>query len=258
LTVPERWEERHSLTGRCGIVTGAGSGIGRAVAVEFGMRGARVVAWDVRLPQVEETVKVLEDAGCRAIAAEVDVCNADGVRRAVEDAVRRFGGVDLLANCAGVLEPTSFGEIGLEEWSRVLAVNLTGSFISCQAVYAHMKERGYGRVVNISSSAGRSTSDLGGAHYTVSKAGVLGLTRHLAKEGGPEITANAVCPGIIETPMAHTYGSPERLEGIRQHLPLRRLGTPQDVADLVAFLVSDAGSYITGESIEIDGGELMI
>jgi len=252
------WEERHRLGGRTAIVTGAGSGIGRAVALEFGHRGAHVAAWDVRLPEARDTARILEASGHSAYAAEVDVCNAVNVVQAVDEATRRFGGVDLLANCAGILAPTGFADIDLDEWSRILAVNLTGSFICCQAVYRSMKQRGYGRIVNISSSAGRSTSDLGGAHYTVSKAGVLGLTRHLAKEGGPEITANAVCPGIIDTPMARMHSTPEQLEVIREHLPLRRLGTPQDVADLVAFLVSEAGSYITGESIEIDGGELMI
>lgn len=252
------WQDRLSLAGQAGIVTGAGSGMGRAIATEIGRRGADVAVWDINASDAQETVEMMIEAGCNAYASQVDVSMADSVQQARDEAIHRFGAVDILVNCAGILRTTSFGEIKLEEWEQILAVNLTGVFLCCQAVFAHMKKRGSGRIVNISSSAGRSTSDLGGAHYTVSKAGVLGLTRHLAKEGGPEIAANAVCPGIIDTPMSRTYGTEERIEEIRQHLPLRRIGTSEDVADLVAFLVSDAASYITGESIEIDGGELMI
>jgi len=176
----------------------------------------------------------------------------------VADLQSRYGKIDFLVNNAGILYPTCIEELTPAEWQEVIDVNLTGVFHCSLAVFPIMKRQGDGRIVNISSSAGRSTSDLGGVHYTASKAGVLGLTRHFAKEGGPEIRVNAVCPGLIETPMSARFGTPERLEEVRRRLPLKRLGKPEEVAALVAFLLSDNASYITGESVEIDGGELMI
>ena len=232
--------------------------MGRAVAVEMARRGAEVAVWDINATAVADTAKTIEAEGHVAYASAVNVTSIVEIHSATEDVIAHCGRIDILVNCAGILYPTPFPKIKPEEWAQVLDVNLNGAFYCCQAVFECMKKQKFGRIVNISSSAGRSTSDLGGAHYTVSKAGVLGLTRHLAKEGGPEITVNAVCPGIIDTPMARTYGTEQQIEEIRRHLPLRRIGTPEDVADLVAFLASDAASYITGESIEIDGGELMI
>lgn len=173
-------------------------------------------------------------------------------------ALSAHGSSDILVNCAGVLRTTRIDAITSAEWDLVLDVNLKGTFLCSQAVLPAMKEREYGRIVNISSSAGRSVSTLGGAHYTAAKAGVLGFTRALAKEVARfGITANAICPGLIDTEMARSNCSPERLRAYEESFPISRLGTPQEVATLVLFLVSDA-AYITGASVDINGGDLML
>jgi NAD(P)-dependent dehydrogenase (short-subunit alcohol dehydrogenase family) len=147
----------------------------------------------------------------------------------------------------------------LEEWEKTLAVNLTGSFICTKAVVPIMKKAKFGRIVNISSSAGRSVSTLGGAHYTASKAGLLGLTRAVAKEVAPwGITVNAVCPGLFDTRMARRTTTADELNEFIRSFPIKRLGLPAEVGDLVVFLCSDQASYITGASIDINGGDLMI
>jgi len=246
------------LVGKVAIVTGAAAGMGEAIARTLAARGASIAICDVDAEGATRVVRAIEEGGGTSASWRIDVSDGEVVHRVAADVKRRFGVVQILVNNAGILYPTRFEDMTDEEWHRTLGVNLTGAFHFCKAVYPEMKKTGWGRIVNVSSSAGRSTSDLGGVHYTVSKAGLLGLTRHLAKEAGPEITVNAVCPGIIDTGMAARFGTPERIEAIRRHLPLKRIGAPQDVANLVAFLASDDAAYITGESIEIDGGELMI
>ena len=246
------------IKGRVAMVTGGGRGIGRAVAELLAQQGAIVAVCDVAEENAEAVAKGIKENGGQACAYKLDVRDYEAVNGVVADLQSRYGKIDFLVNNAGILYPTCIEELTPAEWQEVIDVNLTGVFHCSLAVFPIMKRQGDGRIVNISSSAGRSTSDLGGVHYTASKAGVLGLTRHFAKEGGPEIRVNAVCPGLIETPMSARFGTPERLEEVRSCLPLKRLGKPEEVAALVAFLLSDNASYITGESIEIDGGELMI
>ncbi|MBS3765784.1 SDR family oxidoreductase [Candidatus Bipolaricaulota bacterium] len=246
---------------RVAIVTGAGQGMGKKITKTLAERGATVVACDIDEEKVNESAKEIEDDSqvySEVLAAAVDVSDYGEVMEMVDEVRDRYGNIHILVNNAGILYPTKIEEVTPEEWQEVIDVNLTGVFNCSRAVYPHMKENGYGKILNNASSAGRSTSDLGGVHYTASKAGVLGITRHFAKEGGPELNVNAICPGIINTDMVDTFGSEEQLQHIRDSLPLKRLGTTEDIADLVAFLVSDESSYITGETIEIDGGELMI
>jgi len=246
------------IKGRVAMVTGGGRGIGRAIAELLAQQGAIVAVCDVAEESAEAVAEGIKRNGGQVCAYKLDVRDYEAVNGVVADLQSRYGKIDFLVNNAGILYPTYIEELTPAEWQEVIDVNLTGVFHCSLAVFPIMKRQGDGRIVNISSSAGRSTSDLGGVHYTASKAGVLGLTRHFAKEGGPEIRVNAVCPGLIETPMSARFGTPERLEEVRSRLPLKRLGKPEEVAALVAFLLSDNASYITGESIEIDGGELMI
>lgn len=177
------------------------------------------------------------------------------VRRTLD----RFGRVDILVNNAAMARSTRFPDLTAEEWREALEVNLTAPFLLTKAVLPTMKAQQYGRIVNVSSSAGRTVSTLGGAHYTASKAGLLGLTRAAAKELGKYgITVNAVCPGMIDTELTHENASPELLERLAASYPIPRLGTALEVADLICFAASESAGYITGASFDINGGDLMM
>jgi NAD(P)-dependent dehydrogenase (short-subunit alcohol dehydrogenase family) len=197
--------------------------------------------------------------GTRALAVPGDV-GAPGVPdEIVRRSIERFGRVDILVNNAAHARSTRFPALSAEEFRDALEVNLVAPFLLTKAVLPAMQAQRYGRIINISSSAGRTVSTLGGAHYTASKAGLLGLTRAAAKELGPfGITVNAVCPGMIDTELTHENASPELLERLAAGYPVPRLGTAREVADLVCFAASDAAGYITGTSLDINGGDLMM
>ena len=198
--------------------------------------------------------------GAEAIDVPGDVSSPEDVTRVVEETMSRFGRVDILVNNAGISSTTRPLEmIGDDEWSRVVDVNLRGVFLFMRAVLPHMKNQRSGKIVNVSSSAGRSVSTFCGAHYTASKAGVLGLSRHAAFEAAPfNVNVNAVAPGTIDTPMLREDASEERIAEEARNIPLGRLGTEEDEANLVAFLVSEEASFITGATIDINGGDLII
>jgi NAD(P)-dependent dehydrogenase (short-subunit alcohol dehydrogenase family) len=251
--------ELEPLQGRVAIVTGAGQGMGRAVARALAQRGATVVVNDVRPESAEATAAELRSFGVEALAIPIDVIDAAAVRAMVARSVDRFGAVHILINNAGVLRPTKVIDIPEDEWDWVIAVNLKGTFLCSQAVLPSMKAAGWGRIVNFSSTAGKNVSTVGGAHYTAAKAGVLGFTRHLAKEVAAHgITVNAVCPGLIDTEMVRATIDDARTEAYARSFPIPRLGRPEEVAELVAFLASDRAAYITGASLDINGGDLMI
>ena len=171
----------------------------------------------------------------------------------------RFGRIDVLVNNAALPLTTRFEQITADEWRRALEVNLTVPFLLTQAVLPIMKSQRYGRIVNISSTAGRMVSTLGGAHYTASKTGLLGLTRASAKELGKYgITVNAVCPGMIDTELTRESASSEALERLARGFPVPRLGTAREVAELICFAASEAAAYITGASLDVNGGDLMM
>jgi len=191
------------------------------------------------------------------LALSVDVTRKEQIQEAVGQVLARWGRIDILVNNAGIYEVLPIEAISEEQWDRVLAVNLKGAFLCCQAVIPTMKRQGSGSIVSMASSAGKSGGTLSGAHYAVSKAGVICLTKQLARELGPHgITANAVAPGRIDTPMIH-LASDEENEAFRLRTPLGRLGTPEDVAGAVVFLVSDEASFITGEIVDVNGGLLI-
>jgi 3-oxoacyl-[acyl-carrier protein] reductase len=248
------------LSGKVAIVTGAGRGMGKATALTLAREGAAVVVNDVRPELVEAVVNEIEAAGGRALAVVADVSQEAEVRAMVDATTERFGTVDILVNNAGILRSTSPVEtIPLEEWELMMTVNITGVFLCTKAVLPIMKAKRSGKIVNISSSAGRSTSTFGGAHYTTSKAAVLGLSRHTAREAAPyNINVNAVAPGSMDTEMVRELATPEHIQSESQKIPLRRLGTAQDEANLVAFLCSEESSYITGATIDINGGDLIL
>jgi NAD(P)-dependent dehydrogenase (short-subunit alcohol dehydrogenase family) len=244
------------FVGRVAIVTGAARGLGRAAAERLYERGA-AVAVNVRDRDRAEVVATA--LGERAIAVPGDIA-ADGTPETiVRSVLERFGRVDILVNNAALARSTRFPDLSAREWREALEVNLTAPFLLTKAVLPAMKSQRYGRIINISSSAGRMVSTLGGAHYTASKAGLLGLTRAAAKELGKfGITVNAVCPGMIDTELTHEHATPELLERLATGYPVPRLGTAREVADLICFAASEAAGYVTGTSLDINGGDLMM
>jgi len=247
------------LRDRVALVTGAAQGMGRAIALAFASSGARVAVNDLQPEACEALATEIRRRGGLSLPVPGDVAQARDVQGIVEATIREFGSIDILVNNAGILRRTRFGDVTEEEWDEVCDVNLKGTFLCSKAVFPAMKSRGSGRIVNISSSAGRSVSTLGGVHYTASKAGVLGLTRAMAKEMAVfGITVNAICPGLIDTDMVETTTTPEEREAYIESFPIHRLGTPEEVADLARFLASEEAAYITGASIDINGGDLMM
>ena len=241
------------------IVTGAGGGIGRATATALARRGALVVAVDIDASAADATAAAIMSLGGAAVAVAADISGPEGASIMVEAALSCGSGIAILVNGAGILRRSLAIEISPTEWGDVVASNLSGPFFASVAVYPHMMANGWGRIVNVASMAGRATSTLGGAHYTAAKAGLLGLTRHLAREWTPHgITVNAVSPGIIRTPMVERNTDPIALERIRTAIPSGRLGTPEEVANVICFLASAEASYVTGANVDIHGGELII
>ena len=242
------------------IVTGAGRGMGRACVLAFAAEGAMVGLIDIKTEEIDQIAAQIRAEGGRALALHCDVSKLAEVNRSVEAVTAEFKTVDILVNNAGLLKSTTpLEEITEEEWDLILNVNLKSMFLFSRTVLPIMRAKGYGKIVNVSSSAGRSTSELGGAHYTVSKTGVLGLTRHTAREyGAYGINVNSVCPGLVETPMIREEASQERLDHWLEQIPLGRFADPSEEADLVLFLASDQAKYITGATIDFNGGSLLV
>jgi NAD(P)-dependent dehydrogenase (short-subunit alcohol dehydrogenase family) len=252
----DRADPMTDFAGRVAIVTGAARGLGRAVAARLHQRGA-AVAVNVRDRGRAESVAA--SIGERTLAVPGDIAAAGMPDEIVRLTLERFGRIDIVVNNAALARSTRFPDLTAAEWREALEVNLTAPFLLTKAALPAMKAQRYGRIVNISSSAGRTVSTLGGAHYTASKAGLLGLTRAAAKELGQYgITVNAVCPGMIDTELTHENATPELLARLAASYPVPRLGTSLEVADLICFAASEAAGYITGASFDINGGDLMM
>jgi 3-oxoacyl-[acyl-carrier protein] reductase len=238
------------------LITGAARGFGKATAKRFLDQGAQVA---VNVRTEERADSLARELGDRTFPVGGDIRDPAIVKTIVNRCIERFGRVDVLVNNAAIVSGSRFEEITGAEWRDTIETNLTAAFLLMQEVVPLMKDRSYGRIINVSSLAGRSVSTLGGAHYTASKAGLLGLTRAAAKElGRYGITVNAVCPGLFDTELTRANATPERLRTLMQTFPVPRLGSPEEVADLVCFLASSAAGYINGASIDINGGTLMI
>jgi 3-oxoacyl-[acyl-carrier protein] reductase len=265
------------LGGRVALVTGGSRGLGHADALTLGRAGADVVIADIQvesdsgeeaerygpmaqaaraqgLVYSEATAQEICDMGRRAAAVKCDVTDRVQVQDVVQRVVDEFGAVDILVNNAGTLDHLAqLPDQQPELWERDLRVNLTGSFNCAQAVWPHMKERGWGRIVNMASVAG-TLGGFGQASYSATKAGLLGLTRTLALEGARHgITCNAIVPGIIATE-AFNFGNPDMNERMVKRTAMRRTGEPQDIANAIAFLCSDLAGYITGVGLNVSGG----
>jgi NAD(P)-dependent dehydrogenase (short-subunit alcohol dehydrogenase family) len=245
---------------RTAVVTGASSGIGRAIALALATEGAHVVIGDLQEPSRLEdekgsTAAAIREAGGSAMFVECDVGRSADVTRLVDSAVDAYGGVDILVNNAGVFVRNPITEVTEDEWDRVLAVNLKGYYLSCRAALPVMIGRGGGAVVNVGSIHGLIGTATA-ATYCASKGAIDNLTRQLAVDyAGHGIRVNSVAPGTIETAMSKPFREqPELLAEYRRRTLLPRLGTPADVANAVAFLASDDASFITGHTLVVDGG----
>lgn len=243
--------------GRVAVITGGASGIGLAVARQLGEGGHPVALLDRQGDVVQKAADELRESGITALAAEVDVTDRGAVDKALDQVRRELGPVRIMVTSAGIESTAPFGDITLDDWDRVLAVNLTGTFHCVQAVVPDMKEAGWGRIVTISSSSAQSGAP-DRAHYVASKGGVIALTKALSFELAPlGITANTIPPSIIDTPMAREGAKHDamiNLDALATMTPVRRIGTPDDVAAATAFLCSDAAGFITGQIIGVNGG----
>lgn len=243
------------LKDRVALVTGSARGIGRAVALRLAQEGASVGIMDLK--GTEETAQAFSSMGYKAVPLPADVTRYEEVSSAVEKLVEAFGKVDILVNNAGIIVRGHVLDLSLEEWRKVIDVNLHGTFHCCKAVLPYMVKQNYGRIVNITSIAGKVGDITAAPAYGTSKGAVNTLTKSLARQlADYGITVNAVAPHAIETDMSAQW-TPEQRKAVIDAIPLKRLGKPEEVAEAVVFLVSEGASFITGEILDVNGGYLM-
>lgn len=242
------------LEGKLVAITGAGGGIGRGLAHAFAQAGARVALLERDATSAEETsAAILASGGIEPVFVPCDISSAESVA-AMGDALASQGGADVLVNNAAIMRPGALADLPLAEWNALISVNLTGAFLCSQALGRQMRTKGAGAIVHIASVSGLHPQGLSGA-YSVSKAGLIMLSRQLATEWGPEgVRSNVICPGMIETPMtAEFYATPGIREKREALIPARRIGQPRDIAEAALFLASDRAAYLNGEEITVDG-----
>ncbi len=243
-----------NLNSKVAIVTGAGQGIGRGIAIQLARSGASLAVVDVDAERAETVTKEIKDLGHSALAIHADVTDFDQVKRMIEGTLEAFHQIDILVNNAGITGRTlPLTKLEVSDWDEVMDVNLRAVFLCCKAVIDHMIERGYGRIVSIASVAGKEGNPTL-IPYSTSKAGVIGLTKALAKEVTEyDIRVNCVAPAVIGTPLLDDM-APSTVEYMISKIPLGRVGKPEEVAAVVNFLASDLASFITGQCYDISGG----
>jgi 3-oxoacyl-[acyl-carrier protein] reductase len=245
------------LTGRTAVITGGGQGLGRAYCLGFAEQGVKVAVVDVNAETAANVAREIEDAGGTALGVEADIASEDAVAAMVETVSSKLGPPVLLVNNAGLLSSLklkSTVEIPVEEWDLVMGVNVRGTFLCCRACIPVMAEEGYGKIVNISSNTicfGRT----GYLHYVTSKMAVIGMTRALASELGPDgIRVNAIVPGVVETEIPRATIDRSLLESVAERTALRRVEEPEDLVGAALYLCSPASDFVTGQSLIVDGG----
>jgi NAD(P)-dependent dehydrogenase (short-subunit alcohol dehydrogenase family) len=249
-------ENRMRLQSRTALVTGAASGISRAVALRFAAEGAAVMAADNDVQGGMETVDRIRAAGGRAEFAKLDVSQPEDVKRAVQATIDELGDLHILFNGAGILAYGTVVETSEQTWAKMIAVNLTGTYLCCRAALPHMIERGRGSIVNVASTTGAHDACAHAVAYVASKGGVTLLTRGMAIDHARQgIRVNAICPGPTDTPMLRGAKSPQELEAFAQSFPMGRLGRPEEIAAAALFLASDDASFVTGAMLYVDGGQ---
>jgi len=244
------------MTNRTAFITGASRGIGRACAIALADAGARVAVAARNLSQLEELAAQLRVQHREAFPIAIDMTSADSIKEALTKTAKDFGSISILVNNAGITKDGLAMRMKKDDWDSVIATNLTGAFLAIQQVLPAMMRERWGRIINISSVVGESGNP-GQANYVASKAGLIGLTKAIAQEmGSRNITVNAVAPGYVDTEM--TQGLSDELKNkMLEHIPLKRIGRPEDVAAAVRFLASDEASYITGHVLDVNGGLYM-
>ena len=247
------------LKDKVAIVTGSGKGIGESIALRFAAEGAKLIVNDVNEADAYRTVETIKNKGGQAVAVIGSVASRQAVQKMVDTAVKEFGTVDILVNNAGIIRDAMLHKMTDEQWDQVIEVNLKGVFLCTQCAAQVMREKGYGKIINISSSSWRGNP--GQLNYSATKAGVIGMTKTAAKELGPKgINVNVIAPALIWTDMTKSM-PPALLQRVEQMLPfimpLNRWGQPEDIANLALFLASDESSFITGQLIHCDGGFIM-
>jgi len=244
------------LQGRIALVTGAAQGIGKAIAAELAAAGATLALADMNEAKLNETAAELAVTGTTTAAFVMNVSDQESIDAGAKAILEKFGKVEILVNNAGITRDNLMLRMKRSEWDSVISINLTGAFLLTQALLSPMLKNRWGRIVNIASVVGRA-GQAGQVNYAASKAGIIGFTKSLAREvASRNITVNAVAPGYIETPMTAVL-SEEVTKAMLATVPLGRRGTPQDVANAVKFLASDAASYITGHVLDVNGGMFM-
>lgn len=242
------------LNDRVAVVTGAGSGIGRAIAQRFADEGARVVCADISLETAQATADSIASNERQVIAIATDVTEIDQVERMVEQSITTFGQLDILVNSAGAVSIAPFLEVNAQDFQRLMKVNVEGTLYCAQSAAREMSKRGYGRIINIASIAGQRAA-FGRTSYGTTKAAVIGLTKQMALELAPSgITANAIGPGPVSTPLLLNALSDKGLEKYLELIPVGRLGTVEDIADAAIYLAGEQASYVNGHVLFVDGG----
>ena len=246
-----------TLFGRTALVTGAARGLGRSMAATLAAAGARVIVNDIAAEPAEAAAAAIREAGGEAVSAAFDVADSAVVHAKIGTLDEAFGNIDILVNNAGIGDFVSFEDISAEKWQRMLDVHLTGAFNCAHAVFPHMKARGRGKILNVSSVAGKRGDFIGNAHYTAAKAGIVGLTKSLAMHAAPHgVRVNALAPGLVATDLTEGMSDEMRTTTLAR-IPAGRLGRPEETAAVALFLVSDAASYIMGETVSVNGGSYM-
>ena len=245
------------LEGKVGIVTGSAKGLGKAIALNLAKEGCTIVASDIDSNGAGEVIKEIRSLGQDGISVKADVSKKSDVEAMIKEAVLKYGHIDILVNNAGICSLAPIIDITEEEWDRVMAINLKGTFLCSQAVLKEMMKKESGKIVNIASLAGKVGGIVTGAHYSASKAGVICFTKSLALQAAPyKINVNAVCPGPQDTEMTNVWGDKINTS-FRDTIPFKEYGKPDDVAEAVLFLVSERSRYITGEILDVNGGLYM-
>ena len=245
------------LLKKVALITGSARGIGRAIALRFSEEGASVIICDLDMDGAEEVYNIIKSYGREALVFKADVSDESQVKALFQKVISTYGTLDILVNNAGICKNIPIPEISGDEWDRFLRVNLKSVFLCSKEAFIIMKKKRYGRIINMGSAAGKIGGLVAGAHYSAAKAGVLCLTKSLALQAAEfNITVNAIAPGPIATHMTAEWGE-EINRAFREKIPLKRYGTPEEVAEVALFLASDRSSYITGEIIDVNGGLVM-